>query len=429
MIFYDLEPKDLERYLILAKRRKAQIAAEYNAALNKYLTAAGGNTTVELKQELHQKADALKAELDKVTDGIAKIEGRLGGFALPIIQSDTFPLTADKNAATAITEGVQSDSNLECKVSSAQNLNKRADKVLNLLKVQITPSSICVEPNDSIIKAIFSKISSNINVTEKQKTKRKSAVVSNLKVKVAACYFPQLDEHARDVLGVIISEQLFGNRYTTVNIIHRALIGKPGQGDESIKPSKDQRNAIVNSVSKLMGTVVDFSGVNDSLKAMKYTDKDGNEIIFKAENLLSAGILDAKVNGQHVDDVIYFKDTCPLFDIANLKDQVIRYPHELLNVPNQNNTPLVISLKKYVMRRICEIKLHSKQLTPTITFDDVFQKCKLNSADKKKRQRARDVIIKLFEHLKSQNFISDFDIKKDGGKFTKISFTFESKVT
>ncbi len=90
MIFYDLEPKDLERYLILAKRRKAQIAAEYNAALNKYLTAAGGNTTVELKQELHQKADALKAQLDKVTDGIAKIERRLGGFALPIIQSDTF---------------------------------------------------------------------------------------------------------------------------------------------------------------------------------------------------------------------------------------------------------------------------------------------------------------------------------------------------
>ncbi len=80
---------------------------------------------------------------------------------------------------------------------------------------------------------------------------------------------------------------------TTVNIIHRALIGK--LGEVAIVPAKDQRNAIINSVSNLMGTVVDFSGINDSLKKMKYTDKEGNELSFKLENLLSAGVLDAKV--------------------------------------------------------------------------------------------------------------------------------------
>ena len=120
-----------------------------------------------------------------------------------------------------------------------------------------------------------------------------------------------------------------GNHYTTVNIIHRALIGKLGQ--VAIIPYKDQRNAIINSVAKLMGTVVDFSGVNDSLQKLKYINKDGNHHSFNLENLLSAGVLDAKVNGQPVEDVIYFKDSCPLFDIANLK------PHELLNVPNLRN--------------------------------------------------------------------------------------------
>lgn len=154
-----------------------------------------------------------------------------------------------------------------------------------------------------------------------------------------------------------------------------------------------------------------------------YTDKAGNELFFAAENLLSAGILNAKVNGQKVEGVIYFKENSPLFDIANAKSQVIRYPHALLNVPNQNNTPLVITLKKYVMRRICEIKLHS-QLKPTITFDDVFSKCKVNANDKKKKFDARNVIIKFFEHLKSQNFISDFEVKKEGREFSKISFSF-----
>ena len=139
---------------------------------------------------------------------------------------------------------------------------------------------------------------------------------------------------------------------------------------------------------------------------------------------MALSILNAKVNGQKVEGVIYFKDSCPLFDIANAKNQVIRYPHELLNVPTQNNTPLVISLKKYVIRCICEIKLH-KNLAHTITFDDVFSKCNLQNADKKKKFDARNVIIKFFEHLKSQKFIKDFQVKKEGGKFSKIAFTFD----
>ena len=78
------------------------------------------------------------------------------------------------------------------------------------------------------------------------------------------------------------------------------------------------------------------------------------------------------------------------------------------------------------MRRICEIKLHSKQLKPTITFDDIFSKCKVEGANiRKKHQDARNVIFKFFEHLKAQNFISDFQVKKEGGKFSKITFTFD----
>ncbi|MBQ9486519.1 MAG: hypothetical protein IJU91_01785, partial [Selenomonadaceae bacterium] len=61
-----------------------------------------------------------------------------------------------------------------------------------------------------------------------------------------------------------------------------------------------------------------------------------------------------------------------------------------------------------------------------ITFDDVFSKCKVNGTNiRKKHQDARNVIIKFLEHLKTQNFISDFDVKKERGKFSKITFKFE----
>ena len=320
------------------------------------------------------------------------------------------------------------------KKTSIEHFNSAAEKVLDILKVQLTPSTMCVEPNDAFTKSVFKASKSAYkallrgkfyNVKEKRKTKKKDPVFSKLEIQNVEGYDNDLplNEFDRAVLGIIISEYLADNLYTTVNIIHRALIGRPGQGLKGFYPKKDQKKSIVDSVIKLMSTVVDFSGVNDSLKEMKYTDKDGNEITFRASNLLLADIIDAKINGQEMEGVIFFKQNSPLFQIADAKDQVIRYPHALLNVPNQNNTPLVISLKNYVMRRICEIKLH-KNLTPTITFNDVFSKCRLGKVSHDQQYNARNVIIKFLEHLKGQKFITDFEVKKRGNTIYGVTFVF-----
>ncbi len=318
------------------------------------------------------------------------------------------------------------------KKTSIEHFNSAAEKVLDILKVQLTPSTMCVEPNDAFIKGLFrygnqayrNALQGKLyRIKERKETHKKDAVFSKLQLHNVEGYENDspLSEFDRAVLGVLISEYDIGNRYTTVNIIHRALIGKVGVQNAVMR--KNQKTAIVNSVIKLMGTVVDFSGVNDSLKEMNYADKDGNEITLRASNLLLADIIDAKINGQVMEGVIFFKANSPLFDIADAKSQIIRYPHTLLNVPHQNNTPLVITLKKYVTRRICEIKIH-KNLTPTITFDDVFKKCKLKSADKHKQLDARNTIIKFFEHLKAQKFITDFQVKKHGNSIHRIEFSF-----
>lgn len=319
-----------------------------------------------------------------------------------------------------------------------RGINRTAEDIINALKVQITPSTECVEMNDKFVKKLFNHSAEKFarlisgkkfGIVERKarirKGKRQDEIVSSYKVQNAEGYEDDtpLDEFDRAVLGVIFSEFVAGNRYSTVNIIFRALIGQVG--NQNVRPRPNQRDAIVNSVIRLMAHIVDFRNFSDSFADMHYTDKDGNELKFGVESLLSAGIVDAKINGQEMDGVIYFKDSSPLFDIADAKDQIIRYPHELLNVPNLNNTPRIIALKKYVMRRICEIKLH-KQLVPTITFDDVFKKCRMENSHREVKRDARNAIVKLFEHLKENNFITDFQLLKNTQtqKFVSIKFSY-----
>lgn len=452
---------DLDQIKALHER-KSQLQAKYSSLKDDMLKAmASGSDSDDyrsimaefgaLSQEIQavneqifniEHADEIKAEEERKARELAEREKRIQEAKLAEEKRKAELLAAERAKADAEQKAkeaakakiVAQQSKLIGKKSSAEPLNVNADKIIDILRVQITPSTMCIEPNDVFIKSVFNACHSAYkallrgkfyNVKEKRKTKKKDSVFSKLEIQNVEGYDNDcpLTEYDRAVLGVIISEQVFGNCYTTISIIHRALIGKPGQGFLHISPFKNQKEKLIDSVIKLMSTVVDFSGVNDSLKEMKYTDKDGNEINLRASNLLFADIIDAKINGQEMDGVIFFKANSPLFQIADAKDQVIRYPHELLNVPNQNNTPLVISLKKYVIRRICEIKLH-KNLAPTITFDDVFSKCRLGKVSRDQEHNARKAIIKFLEHLKGQKFITDSEVKKRGNAIYSVTLSF-----
>lgn len=303
---------------------------------------------------------------------------------------------------------------------------------------QIYPSTVRVEINDKIVKVLFRKehdVTGKFGVLEKKSSKKnkhqksKGNQSSDVLIKYTISTDSGdatiiLDEFDRAVLGVCISEQKAGNLYTTVNVIYRALIGKVG--NVGIRPMNNQFSAIRNSIKKLMGTIVDFSNLAESLVELGYID-DVNQIKIKTSSILPAILLDCKINGQLLTDVLYFDRQSPLLEIAERKNQIIRYPHELLNVPNLRlqNTPRVIALKNYVMRRICEIKLH-KQLTPTITFDDVFKKMHIENSVRSVKADVRSVMVKFFDHLKKQNFIEDFELVQERGKFVSIKFTFNS---
>ncbi len=400
-----------------------ELKAEFHAALTSGKPFA---PIVEKMRPYNEEYNRIQTELQAVTEKLCALQGDKQ-------QAEQERLAREK-AEKAKAQWTDAESRL---ARTAESLV--AESIVDKLKIQITPSTECVELNDKFTKIIFScsaattaELLSGVTygIIEKRRCKYKGKVkdeiVSKYTMVNAEGYTDTtpLTEFDRAVLGVVISEYLAGNAYTTVNIIFRALIGKVGQANDGVKAQKNQRDAIIQSVMRLMAKTVDFRKFADSFGKMKYTTKNGDELKFGVENLLSAGIVDAVVNGQVMDGVIYFKDNSPLFDIADAKNQIIRYPHELLNVPNQNNTPLIITLKKYVIRRICEIKLH-KQLAHTITFDDVFAKCRVADDDsREQKRRRRRYVLDFVEHLQNQGFIKSFEVISKGGAIHGFSFDF-----
>ena len=315
----------------------------------------------------------------------------------------------------------------EKKLLNAENVGEE------LKNVQLSPTDVRVEVNDKFAKVIFKRdydTSTEYKIVERKAKKSKSGKV---KAKVATNYKVtnehgevniKLTEFDRAVLSVCISEQKVGNRYTTINMIFRALVGKVGQADDGIYPMKNQKAAIEESIKRLMGTIVDFKNLGENLKELGYTTdaEDGN---IKASSILPAILLDCRINGQVVKDVLYFDRESPLLKLAEKKNQIVRYPVELLDVPNQNNTPLIISLKTYVMRRVAEIKAH--KMTPTTTFEDVFAKCDVDGASRDQKFNCRQEVLKLFEHLENKNFITSYEPAKRGVNVYAIKLTYNSK--
>ena len=165
-----------------------------------------------------------------------------------------------------------------------------------------------------------------------------------------------------------------------------------------------------------MSRIVDY-GAEDVCKVMGYND--GNPFVGKAPLLPAAYIDFSEVSGDN-DTLIFFTDAPPLLKMAEVKKQLVSYDATLLDMPGQN-TPMNIASKNYTMLRIQEIILH-KQLTPTITFWDVFKKLRIENSSNKTKMDVRNITIAFFEHLKSKGVVKSFEVVKHGNTFYGIKF-------
>ena len=297
-------------------------------------------------------------------------------------------------------------------------------------KVRIVPNCKLAKVTSNLKQSSYSKLinGKNAGIVEKKKLKKHGELVSTFTITNADGYggTDPLSFFDYSVVSVCDSTIAEGNGCITFAMILRALTGKTKStsgGTHNGEINKDQRAAIMESVIKLMQTTikVDNSKVNEAL------GYEGEKIIIR--QILSAHIETTKINGQVVEDVVYFhKDEngetikSPFFEVADQRNQIIRYDTELLDVPNQNNSPLVITLKNYVMLRVMEIKKH--KMTPTLTLDDIFKKARIENKDRKTKQRAREYVDEFLKHLQEKSVIKSFEWTKKRNKFYGVSFTF-----
>ena len=296
--------------------------------------------------------------------------------------------------------------------------------IIKKITGSLRPSKIRVEINDKLAKVIF-KLSDEgtdellagdtFRIIEKR-NKKFGEITTAYKILNAAGYqvlrpFTMFD---RFVLSVCISEWLAGNRYTTVAVIYRALTGKIGKANS--KPSVMQRKAIIESLEILMSRVVDY-GAEEICQVMGYNN--GNPFIGKG-TLLPASYIDFSALSGDSDTLIFLNDEPPLLKMAQAKKQMVSYDALLLDMLGQN-TPMNIEAKNYTMLRIQEIKLHS-QLTPTITFADVFKKLRIENSSNKTKMDVRNAMLAFFEHIKNEGVIKSFEVVKHGNTFHGIRF-------
>ena len=292
--------------------------------------------------------------------------------------------------------------------------------------IQVYPITQRIVPNFKLCKVIYNlehqKYTGMVidgkqrKVLEKKKHKKFGDIVTVYRISNSDDFdnTDPLNEFDYAVFSVCVSFFDKGYRCITVAIIYRALTGK----GNSARVTSDLREAILHSLKKLIGTVIeiDESEVN---AAFKYADSDHSK---KCSAILPAHLDDKIINGNDAS-VVYFDRESPLMEIAHQRNQLLRYDVSLLNAPDIRNTFMNIMLKSYVMRRVVEIKAH-KQLKPTLTFDDIFEKCRIKNASRKTKMDARDVIFKLFQYLQTKDFVKSFKLIKEENGFHAIKFIY-----
>lgn len=301
--------------------------------------------------------------------------------------------------------------------------------------IQIHPTRKMVIPNDIETKKFFclkDRIHHELIMDNKSKNvveMKRHPQYGKIKTPVEFSVSPRVAEEDpsvmevltrfdNDVANICISEWEAGNRYVTYSTIYRTLTGKVGESDAN--PSKVQLAAIKHSLKKLMNVHLKIY-LHDACEKLGYND--GKKINVQGK-IIPAQFVDCTINGQKTT-VIELTAESPLLTVARLKNnQIISYDVELLNVPGQKNTPLNIELKHYAIRRVMETKAHPKQMTPSITFEDVLAKCRISDADNKKKHRVRETLKAVFEHLLSCGEIDSYEVNKKKGVFYSISFTF-----
>lgn len=229
-----------------------------------------------------------------------------------------------------------------------------------------------------------------------------------------------LEEFDRDILDACISAQAKGNPCITIRGVWRGITGKTAT---DVKLTPTLKKEILERVDRLAFTRLTVD-VTDACKKGIYPA--GMNCKIRA-SLLPCCIVETELNGQLVDAVIHFDGQSPLLQIAHARSgnraQILSYETALLDVPHQRNTPTTTAIANYLLRRIESAKAHSK-LKRAICFPSLWKNCGLADADRYQRREHRKTVETVMKSFVDAGLIQSFELVKQCGEFSKITFNF-----
>lgn len=215
----------------------------------------------------------------------------------------------------------------------------------------------------------------------------------------------------REVLFTAISAYEQGYRVLTFKSTLNTLTGSEKKGNIYLK----QYEAIKEAFNKLIftGITVDLEPL---LKAYPNYRKRYNDKPKLIGTLLPARYIDAEINGRPTLAMEMFAES-PLMIIAKMKQQVLTYDALPLAVSKQRNTPTVMTIDNYLLRRV---HLIQRGVNPSILLETVYQNCGLKNASRKQKWDARKTIDETLNHFKKEGVIENFMWQIQDGEYKSI---------
>lgn len=229
-----------------------------------------------------------------------------------------------------------------------------------------------------------------------------------------------LDAFHREVLFHAMSLYEQGFEYFTISMAFDSLTG----GEEKRHVYKEQYAEIKAAINKLGFTRIEID-LTDLLKAFpkyaansKRKRKDNPDDRARIVGcLLPMKYVETEINGQKAL-IVKVLDESPLMTYAKLKNQILTYDATPLAISGQHNTPQVITIKNYLLRRIELIK--QRNLNSSILFETLYKNCGLADAAKNIKQNARREIADILNSFKANGVIQNFEFERQGTAYRSI---------
>ena len=209
-----------------------------------------------------------------------------------------------------------------------------------------------------------------------------------------------------------------GNEYFNLAMIYRAMNGQTDSEyvtKEALKPIEESIEASKMRIFKYDATE-QAKAWNGNIKAATY------EGYFLPVEKLTVQFK----NSTTPESCYRFLKAPPLFNYSKGIKQIISHDIKLLDTSKTvgRYTPELAVIKEYLIQRISDIKSNKNTVTNTnIKYSSLFAECDIDEATltPTEKNRKRDRIKKLLDHLKANGFIKDYSEYKKGRSLEGIT--------